>query len=92
MMMFVVRSAVRVAGSACGRGFSSRPTIEAVAESESSTHQDRGVDDVDPTMRDSDDDAPLVRRTRAEVARSPPITVGGRFAVFAGLGDCEEFD
>ena len=36
----------------------------------------------DPTMRDSS----------AEVARCPPITVGGRFAAFVGSGDCEEFD
>ena len=58
----------------------------------SSTHHDRGADDMVPTMRDSDDDASLVRTQFAEVARSPPITVGGRFAVFAGSGECEEFD
>ena len=58
----------------------------------SSTHDDRGADDADPTMRDSDDDAPLVRTHSAEVARCPPITVGGRFAAFVGSGDCEEFD
>ena len=71
--------------SACGRGFSSQPTegIEAVAESVF-TLRDRGVDDPDPTMRDSDDDAPLVRTQFAGVARGPPITVGGRFAADIG--------
>ena len=43
-------------------------------------------------MRDSDDDAPLIRTQFAEVARCPPNTVGGRFAAFVGSGDCEEFD
>ena len=33
MMMFVVRGARWVVGNACGRGLSSRPTIEAAAES-----------------------------------------------------------
>ena len=35
----------------------------------SSTHHDRGADDVDPTMRDSDDDAPLVL-TRVDMPQS----------------------
>ena len=54
----------------------------------SSTHHDRG-DDADTSMRDSDDDAPLVR---TQFARCPPITVGGRFAVFVGSSECEESD
>ena len=58
----------------------------------SSTHYDRGADDPDLTMRDSVDDAPLVRTQFAGVARGPPITVGGSFAAFVGSVDCEEFD
>ena len=37
-------------------------------------------------------DAPWVRTQVAGIARGPPITVGGRFAVFVGSFDCEEFD
>ena len=92
MMMFVVRGArYGLRGVRVGEASHPGPPLRRLRRV-SSTHQDRGVDDIDPTTRDSDDDAPLVRTQFAEVARCPPITVGGRFAVSAGSSDCEEFD
>ena len=87
MMMFVVRGArhglrgVRV-------GEASHPRFRRV----SSTQHDRGADDPDTTMTNSDDDTPLVRTQFAGVARSPPITVGGKFAIFVRSVNCAEFD
>ena len=60
--MAVTRSNARHQDMIVVRG-SHRSTkgFEAVVESVQHTHHDRGANDSDPTMRDSDDDAPLVQ-------------------------------
>ena len=52
------------------------------------------ISDVDSTVGDSDDDAPLVCSPREALGvQGMPITVGGRFASLVEAGDeCEEFD
>ena len=68
MMMFVVRGArYGLRGVRVGEASHSGPPLRRLRRV-SSTHHDRGADDADPTMRDSDDDAPLVR-TQLQVAR-----------------------
>ena len=69
MMMFVVRGArYGLRGMRVGEASHPGPRLRRLRRV-SSTHHDRGADDVDPTMRDSDDDAPLVL-TRADMPQS----------------------